>query len=160
MAVHSEYTADWSTVQASEGVFVTSPASQEMSEDDYKDYCEHVSYKDFRTDTEAHKGEDVYFIGPVTVVGEAVGSRIIPPTFGGALEGCSALALGMGPRGDGGIGEYDSAVIVVWPGPLPDIPQGSIVAVWGESQGAYGDFPESIPKDAVVRGVYLTWYMP
>lgn len=160
MGVRGEYTADWSTVQDFEGAFVTNPASGEMSEGEYKGNCSHVSYKDFENDTEAHKGEDVYFIGPVTVVGKAADSDILAPAFGGALEGLSELALGMGPKGDGGIGPYETAVIVVWPGPLPEIPKGSIVAVWGESQGAYGDYPQSTPEYAVVRGRYLTWYLP
>jgi len=160
MGVRAEYTADWSTVQDPDGAFVANLASEGMSEGEYKDNCSHVSHKDFDYDTEAHKGEDVYFTGPVTVVTKAVDDDVLAPAFGGALEGLTALSLGMGPRGDGGIGEYDNAVTVLWPGPLPEIPQGSIVAVWGESQGAYGYGPESFPKFAVVRGRYLTWYLP
>ena len=164
MGMGISYTADWSTVQVSQGTFVTTSARQTTSEKEYKSHCRHVSHKDFENNASAHKGEDVYFKGWVTVAGS--------PSFVMSSEnpvvaddvGVSAIVFGVGPVTNS---QSENAVIVLWPGPLPSSVPSSLVndsgaevyvEVWGESQGAHGDAPESRPKNPLVHARYLTCY--
>lgn len=156
----TQYTAGWSTVKfSSPSPFVTT--SQSVSEAEYKSRCKRVNYKDFKSDAKAHLGQDVYFKGPVTLAGPMSRYFEYPQAPGMGL-GLNMLTLGMGSSH----GEYDTLVVVLWPGSLPIALDGHgnplkdyDVEVWGESQGAYGS-PEidSWPKWALVRARYVTVY--
>jgi hypothetical protein len=139
--------ADWNAVHVPEGTFVTTAGDR--SEQQYKDDCQYVDYRDFFTDPEAHKGEDVYFKGHVTVAHPATDSDIVREVYAVPLGGLWAMALGLGSLGPGSP-EYDTAVVILWPGPL-DVFDGRMVEVWGECQGAYENFP-------IVLGRYLTMH--
>jgi hypothetical protein len=148
MGPGTNYTADWSRVQVPEGTFVTTGDGR--SEQQYKDDCKHVNYNDYRESSSAHRGEDVYFKGPFTWVGQPSDEL---PNETLAESGTVALSMGLGALAPEG---YDTAVTVFWPGALPAIPDGSIVEVWGDCQGTYSETPIEWPKLPVVRGRYLT----
>jgi hypothetical protein len=63
------YTPDRSNVQVPPGTFATTPGDQARSDTDYRNGCRNVSYKDFEGNLQAHKGEDLFFYGPVIAAG-------------------------------------------------------------------------------------------
>jgi hypothetical protein len=159
-SVSNSYTADWSSVQIPQGTFVTTSAGAGMAESDYKRRCHQVGYSDFENDLNAHKGEDVYFKGPLAFVGPA-----------GDIPMASLRALAPGLLGSVSLVPADAPdnpqamVWLLWPGPLPpgipsDPEREQIVEVWGECQGAA--HADSTPPNSdatnmpVVRARYMT----
>jgi hypothetical protein len=141
------YAADWSTVQVS---LTTTSAKVYRTEKEYKNDCRHIDYRDFKRDPSAHKGEDIYLVGTVTRIDQS--TNMVPD------KGFTMLMLGIGPT-NAGNGAYDQTVFALWPGPLPDVHSGTVLAVWGQSAGAYsaadsgGTWDE--PSRPTVYGEYL-----
>lgn len=156
----SSYAANWETVKVPQGTFAINAATEQKSEVEYKKLCRHVSYKDFeskglKTDQNVHKGEDVYFRGPAFLAGSAAEwlpgdvSPNVDLTTVGLVQGRIVNSQG------------ESAVWILWPGPLPGPIALSAssdgmkyhldVEIWGECQGTVHD--TDLP---LVRARYIT----
>jgi hypothetical protein len=162
------YKADWRIVSAVVGPLPTTAASQTMSEADYKRDCRHVRWQDYASNLGAHKGEDVYFAGWVGGAGPAAdtiaGGRAALDKSIFRSTDLNAFELGVGS-----LPQYDEAVDVLWPGPLPAsvVPtrlrsgNGVVdvyVEVWGESLGADGPKGNSGLLCPLVMARYITCY--